>query len=271
MSVIEYKKGSTDASATASYYGGALPVDADTLRFSEGAGLFNVQTTTAIAGVTLAAMAVSDGCAVQIGDADNPLRVDITDLQIFGRGPAYYLQGGTDAGVLTTCLFDPANGSAKLNLYSLANTTLRVFGGIVTAPSSVSVNVVEVDGPGVVILQEHASDTLEGTSRVCNGGVLICRRRIAGTITVGEGGTLEYDVDTTTTTSQSIQLLGGKLIVKKGSVIVNECKGEYDLTKLEKTGYTHTITERKGVTERVGGLEPTYSRTTIRPAKKISQ
>lgn len=270
MADVQYKKGSTDVSATSSYYGGALPVDSDNFYMSEGTGIFSTQASTAIAGVTLASMQVSDGCSVQVGDESNPLRVDITDLRIYGRGPAFYFQGGTDAGVITTALFDPAFATARLNLVSLANTTLRVFAGQVVAPSTVTLNNIEVDGPGQVIAQEHASDTIEGTCTVCNGGTLIARRRIAGNVYIGEGGTVIYDVDTTTTTGQTFHLLGGKLMILKGSAVINQRVGMLDYSRLERTGYTFTITERRGVVEQVGGIEPTYSRTVIRPSRKVT-
>lgn len=272
MAVIEYKKGSTDASAVGSYYGGALPVDTDTLRFSEGAGTFNVQTTTAIAGVTLAACVVSEGCSVQIGDESNPLRVDITDLQIFGRGPKFYFRGGTDAGVITTILYNPMNGTAALYLDALANTTMRVFSGTVVVPSSTTLATVEVDGPGVVIAQEHASDVITG-GHVTNGGTLIARRAIRGTFEVGEGGTLIYDVDTTDTTTGGtmlVRLLGGRVEQLKGSMVLDYMKGTHDYSRLQKTGYTNTFFERSGVIETIGGVIPTYARTTYRPSKKLT-
>lgn len=274
MATLEYVKGATNAGATATYSTGALPVNGDVLNFSEGAGVFNVNTSTALAAVDLLKVSVRDGCSVQIGDESNPFAVDINQtstgiFEYYGSGSAVYLKGG-GGGVIYEIIWAPSNGAARLNLLTAANTTLRVYSGIVVVPGDVTLANIDILGPGTVVAQEHASDVL-GTVNIANGGRLITRRRLAGTCTIGEGGEMEYDVDTTTTTSQSVVLMGGRITHRKGSMVIVGRKGEYDYSRLEKSTYGVTITDHPGLIERQGGILPTFTRTTpAKPSRKIT-
>lgn len=82
---------------------------------------------------------------------------------------------------------------------------------------------------------------------------------------------MEYDVDTTTTTSQSVVLMGGRITHRKGSMVIVGRKGEYDYSRLEKSTYGVTITDHPGLIERQGGILPTFTRTTpAKPSRKIT-
>jgi hypothetical protein len=274
MAVVEYVKGATDANAGASYSTGAKPVSGDELNFSAGSGVFNVNTSTALVAVDLLKLSVREGCSVQIGDESNPLAVDINQtstgiFEYYGGGTAVYLKGG-NGGVIYEIKWAPANGAARLNLLTCANTILRAYSGIVVVPGDVTLAGIDILGPATVVAQEHASDTI-GTVNIANGGRLIARRRLAGTCTIGEGGAMEYDVDTTNTTGQSVVLMGGEVMLRKGSLVVTGRKGTLDYSRLEKTGYTLTIEDHPGLTERQGGILPTFSRTTpTKPSRKIT-
>jgi hypothetical protein len=140
----------------------------------------------------------------------------------------------------------------------------------VVVPGDVTLAGIDILGPATVVAQEHASDTI-GAVNIANGGRLIARRRLAGTCTIGEGGAMEYDVDTTNTTGQSVVLMGGEVMLRKGSLVVTGRKGTLDYSRLEKTGYTLTIEDHPGLTERQGGILPTFSRTTpTKPSRKIT-
>lgn len=260
-STVRYKKGSSDVSATASYYGGALPVGGDTFEMDEGVGAFD-QVANALAGVDLLAFNVRRGCSVNIGSASAPFEVDIdqTGTGVFryeGAGQEVWLSGGS-GGAIHTVIFSPA-AQTVMRLMACDNDVLQVFSGTMIVPSTTTVIAVEVTGPGQAVLQQHASDTT-GAVTVNAGATLTTRRRIAAASTVAAGGTLKYDVDSTTTTSTIT--VNGTLELTKGSITVDLKPGAVlDASRLEKTGFTIAGTGAKGSTIIVGANAPTLSIT----------
>lgn len=267
MATYEYVKGATDASLAATY-GGVLPTAGDTVNFSAGSGNFNVNPDGLTAVGSLAAVNFRPGCSINVGDSGAPFEIDVSGtLNIGWSGQVAYISAGA-GGTIDTIIVQPT-GPATIYLSDLANNTLKVLFGTVILGSGVTLAAIEVIGSGSqLFIPEHGSDVTT-TIRVTDGGRVVCRRRIAGTVTLSKGGSLEYDVDTTTTTSQAFNIDGGSLVLKKGSAVVNLYSGEFDYSKIEKSTYTLTIADSGG-TEKVGPVTPTFSRTTTgRGSRKI--
>lgn len=264
---IEYVKGATDLSLTGTYSGGALPIDGDSLFFSDGGGVVNTNMN-ALAAIDLARFELRPGFFADIGEAGNPMEIDVdrtsTGIAVLGsRSSKCFFKGGSGSGIWNDLTVQMVNGSAQVWLQSLSLNAMRVYSGVVRCPATVALGTCDVLGPGTVIADAHASDTI-GNGTIANGGTLIARRRISGSIVVGLGGTLIYDVDTATTTG-TITLAGGRIELRKGSMTVSGLSGELDYSKLEKAtsiAYTLTITDHEGLIEKSGSVLPTFSRTT---------
>lgn len=265
-------KGSTDAGNAASYSPALAPSGwsaGDTLTCAEGANTnFSVGMTAmaAIGGGGLASLTITTACADNFGAQADPLSVDVSGtLENNGAGDYGYFAAGS-GGTIDTIIFNPANPNYRMYLQSAANNTLRIMAGTFTVGGSVTLGDIEVVGPATLVVPEHASDTI-GNIRVAAGGRARVRRRIAGGANIDAGGELEYDVDTATA-SANINMNGGLLRHKKGSVVISGYSGTYDWSQLEKTGvggsgYTLTITEYEGLTEKTGPIRPggTVTRT----------
>lgn len=271
-STTRWKKGSTDWNATASYYGGALPISGDTHEMEEGFGTADTNATTALAAVDLLALNVRADCKINLGSSTNPLRVDIdrTSTGIFdyqGGAQEVWLRGGSGTGIHYQINFKP-NSNCRMTLSSGGNLKLYVYGGLVVVSSSYTIVDVDVQG-GTCLIQEHASD-LTGAINVGAKGVCICRRRIAAASVVEAGGTLEYDVDDTTTTSAIT--VYGRMVARKGSLTYTlRPGGEVDAGGNQKTGYTHTATTHEKSRVIFGALKPTFTETAVgRGADRIN-
>jgi hypothetical protein len=253
MANIELLKGASNLNLGASYSGGALPVDTDSLAFSDGGQAVN-ENTSALIGVTLANFDVRPAFFGDVGDAANYVRFDVsTQAVIGGASRRLYLSGGTDTGVWALLVVQPV-GPCEIFLKDITVTTLRVLGGNVRCSDSCVLGDIEVLGPGNVIADAHASDTI-GNVVLGNGGTLATKRRIAGTFRVGPGGVLEYNVDSSTNTGAGT-LAGGSIMHRKGSLVVTAESGELDYAKLEKANasYALTLTHYEGARVFTGGV-----------------
>lgn len=263
MATYEYVKGQTNLSLAGSYSPAGPPALAgDTLRFSEGTGTIN-QGMNALAAIDFVEVSTRPAFSADVGEPGSPMEFDCdrTATGVFtysGKGSVFYGKGGS-GGTWNKVVWQPFNGRTTLFAQNVTITTLHCFGGFVKLPASVVLVDIIVGTAGRVLAEEHASDTIAAVT-VRTGGVLEARRRIAGSTTVEQGATLIYDVDTTTA-SGTITLNGGTLIHKKGALVVVGSSGVYDYSKLEKT-YLVTLTDGPGLTEVVGPVLPTFTRTT---------
>lgn len=260
----EYVKGQTDASQ-AGFYSPAGPpangTNGDTLGWSEGAGAVGTLLNS-ITGANLASMTVRSGCKIDLGDGNNPFYTNVVGTFNYGgSGKAWYIAGGSATGVIASLYWEPANGQTAGYFSGVTfSGTVYVYGGYVELNSTCALVDIEVGKGGQALVKEHASDTINDVT-VKSGSTLEVRRRIAGTVTIEAGGTLIYDVPTTTA-SGTIKINGGTLVHKKGRLVVNGSSGVYDYSKLEKV-YQVALTETPQLTEIFGPVPPTFTRTTV--------
>lgn len=255
-----YVKGQNNLALAAAYSPGTgPPITGDSLGMFEGIGQIDTGLT-AMATADLTSVIVGPGCGVNIGTNAGSLQFDTDLFDYGGSGASVYAAGGSGS-IWDALVWRPANGRTILYASSVTITAMRVESGLVICPSSVVVDTVDMYG-GQARIEEHGSDTV-GNTVVKSGAVLEVRRRIAGTVRVEAGGTLIYDVDSSTS-SGVITLAGpgARLIHRKGALNVYGSAGIYDRSKLEKV-YAVTITDTKDLTEIVGAVSPTFTRTTI--------
>lgn len=264
----DYVKGQTDANA-APTWGGTAPgswTNGDSGRMQEG-GPVTLTNVTALAGKTLDAFTVTPGCAVSLGSEAGAFALNVNTtpgtsaLDYNGKGPTTcYIKGGTSKEI-SVIVWRPLT-AILLRLTDAVNSILRVLTGSVYIGDDVTVDQVECYGSTVTEIASHASDVV-GNCKMFDRSTLLIKRRLAGTITVPAGCKLIYDVPTTTATSQTITLAGGTLEVRNGSVVVFGGSGTLDLSRLEKAGYTVTLTECEGLTVKEGPTAVTISSTVI--------
>lgn len=265
----EYVKGATDLSLVGTYSPGVVPVTGDSLNFSAGSGTITTNMS-ALTGAVLVNLQTKPGFTAQIGDSGNPMAVDVSGTATLSGGSARcYFSGGT-GGTWATTIIQPTR-SCEFQFVNITMTTMYVFGGTVRITGTAIVDAITVIGGASITIEEHGSDTI-GNVQLQNGARMLARRRIAGTVNVGAGCTLEYDVDTTTTTGVITMNSDSSVIIRKGSATVTGVGGTLDYSMLEKNGYTLTVTETEGLTEKAGGVPfTTYTRTQIgKGSKKIT-
>lgn len=275
MAARRRNKGSTDANAAASYTPATAPgswSNGDTLTFDEGANTnFNV-SMTALQALDLGDVKITSGCKDNIGSAANPLKLDISGtLTDEGGGEYSYIAGGTATGIIDNIVFNPSNPNKVLYLSSVAIAdTIYVLGGTFIVGGSVTLVNIVANGPCSIVIPEDGSDVL-GNVTVTGGARAIIKRRIAGTWRAGAGGTITYNVDTTTDTGDGV-IDGGTFELIKGSCSIDGQRGTFDWSKLEKAGgYTVVLSEYPELTEKTGPVEPTtFTRTKIgRGSRKV--
>lgn len=270
MAAISHVDGAVDLSAGASYVGGALPSDGDTLTFNRAGASFELTNLTALNGKDLLTLTIGPAWAASIGTSAQALEVNCNRsgagaVDYKGTGRVFSIKGGASTPTISTITFRPSNGASSVGFLSgAANTMLRVFGGAFRVENSATVVAVQAMRSRVEIM-EHASDSV-GDMVLAEGATATLKRLLGGTVNVGPGCTLIYDVKSTTD-SGVITISGGKVIWKNGALVVNGQAGELDRSGLEAT-YALTITEYPGLTERTGAVEPTASRTAIAGGSK---
>jgi hypothetical protein len=266
MANIEYIKGQTNFAATATYSGGALPVDADSLYFSEGGGVVD-QNPDALDDVDFTRVEMRGAFSADVGSSGSPFEFDANQTStgvvvLASRSANLYLAGG-DGGIWYDVTMDMQLGSARVFISAVSiSGVFKGYRGVARFSSTASLDAMELSGPCTAIADSHGSDTI-GNISVSNGATLIVRRRIAGTVLLGEGGTVIYDVDTATTTGL-ITMAGGVLDHRKGSLTMKGLKGSYDYRQLERattTAYAVILEEFEGLTEMRGIVAPTFTRT----------
>lgn len=271
MAAITHVEGQQDLSAGATYSGGALPSDGDTLTFLRAGVGFSLTNLNGLAGKDLLTLTFNTAWAASVGSTGQPLQVNLNRtgtgvLDYKGQGDVFSIAGGTSTPTISTINFRPMNGRTRGYLSGAANATLRVFAGAFRVENSASVDVVQVLGAAQVEIMESGSGDVIGNVTLSPGSTLTARRRISGSLTVGPGMTLIYDVKSTTD-SGSITLNGGTLIWLNGALVVNGVAGVLDWSRLEDE-YALTITEYPGLTERTGPVRPSASRTEIAGGSK---
>jgi hypothetical protein len=266
---IEYVKGQTSFAATTTYSGGALPIDADSFFMSEGGGVVD-QNPDALDDVDFTRVEMRGAFSADVGSPGSPFEFDCNQggagiVVLASRSANLYLAGG-DGGVWYDVTMDMQLGTARVFISAVSITgVFKALRGVARFSSTAALDAADLSGPCTVICDAHGSDTI-GNVRVSNGATLIVRRRIAGTVLLGEGGTVVYDVDTGTATGL-ITMAGGRLDHRKGSLAIYGMKGEYDYRQLERAAttagaaYTVTLEEFEGLVEMRGIVSPSFTRT----------
>lgn len=233
----------------------------DTMTFDEGVGIA-ATNPNAWAGIDFATVTVTPGSGIDAGAPSDPLRFDCAGLFSYsGTGRTWFLAGGTVTGIWGSFLWQPnSNGNAYIASVSITGTTY-IYGGYAEFASTVSLAGLEI-ATAQALVKEHASDVLADVV-VRADARLEVRRRINGTVLIEDGGELVYDVDENATGSGVITLGGPRAVLthKKGKLSVKGA-GTYDTTRLEKN-FAVTITDTEQLTEKIGKVAPTYTRTTI--------
>jgi hypothetical protein len=267
MATYDYIKGQTDLTL-AGTWGTAVASwsNGDSARMQEG-GPVTLTNVTAMAGKTLDAFTVTPGCSVQLGSESGYMSLNVNstpgtsafDYNGRAAGPCY-IRGGT-AKEISVIVWRPVSNILG-RFIDIVNATLRVLSGSCYIGDDATVAAIETYGSSVTEIATHASDTI-ADCKMFDRSTLTMKRRLAGAITVPPGCTLNYDVDTTTTTSQSVTLAGGTLVVRKGSMVVVGGSGILDLRNLERAGYTITLTGCEGLTILRGPTSVTITETKV--------
>ena len=235
--------------------------NSDTMTFDDGVGTVATNPSTWVA-VNFATFTVTPGCGIDAGAASDPVRFDVAGLFSFsGKGRIWYIGGGTTTGVWANFLWQPTNGASGYISNVSITGTAYIYAGYCEFASTAALADVEVANASCLV-KEHASDVLANVV-VRADGVLEVRRRINGTTLIEDGGELIVDVDDNTTISGVITLGGPRAVLthKKGKISVKG-SGTYDYSRLEKN-FAVTITDTEQLTEKVGKVAPTFTRTTV--------
>ena len=165
MAAITHVDGAVDLNAGATYSGGALPSDGDTLTFNRAGASFELTNLTALNGKDLLTLTIGPAWAASIGSSAQALEVNCNRsgagaVDYKGTGRVFSIKGGASTPTISTITFRPSNGASSVGFLSgAANTMLRVFGGSFRVENSASVVAVQAMRSRVEIM-EHASDSV---------------------------------------------------------------------------------------------------------------
>lgn len=251
MADINHVEGATDMSSTSFYSGGALPVAGDTLTFLRSGVSLAITNTTALAAVDLNRLTVSPNFYADFGTPGAPIRVDVSNgssptLDFQGSSSSVYLQGGSGAAAFDIVKWRPVR-SGRGTLQDVDVPRLEAFSGTLDFTGSASVGVIYAMGTAQVVCRAHASDTI-GNTELGGTAQLHAYRRLGGTCLVPTGTTLIYDVDSNTATGQ-VTLAGGRIIWKRGALVVSGSQGIIDASGLQASYSNASLTSLgEGVT-----------------------
>lgn len=271
MATYTHNDGQTDLSVAATYSPAAVPTagtNGDTLTFVRAGAGFALTNLAALAGRDFLSVVIGPGWRGNFGDGVSSVEFDAYNsgtgngmIDYQGAGDVASFKLGTVVGRAGKIVFRPSaptRGSVSGPAGAQVDA-LYVSGGTFRVLDSVAVGTVDIVGSAQVVIETHASDTV-GNVTITGSSTLTIRRRLSGTLVVPPGCTVYYNVKSSTTTGK-ITLVGGKLVWINGAITVDGYSGELDRSGLESS-YALTITDFPGLTERVGPVVPTETRTT---------
>lgn len=230
---VTLNQGAVDLNAGASYSGGILPVNGDSLFITAGGQYVNTNPA-ALTAVNLARVFHSAGFTGSMGSAGAPIEFgNVTTFDIDGKGGQHYYKTGT-----TTLLRVAGSGGGKVWFSGGTFTTVVVYRGEVEFSGACSIGRIIVMGGNVII---RKATTGAATTKIVVRGGKVTNERTAATIEVVRAtGTLLQMYDAAVTTL--LRVIDG-VVQYKSSGTITYLEGAGGVLTTKGAEKTFTVTD----------------------------